>query len=254
MNWKIVGTSVRGSSHEKTGKPCQDCHGWIRFDNELFVAVADGAGSAEMSELGSSLAITAAMEMIQSQLFLPSSESEWIVLCQSALMSARQTIFAEASAMNISYRDMHSTLLLAVATQTYVVGVQVGDGAIVVGDNGNIQSITQPQTGEHINVTTFITSSDALKTMESVVWRGRTKYIAVFTDGLQMLALKIPAGTAHAPFFSPIFKFVANTTDEIKANNQLKSLFRSDRIRAKADDDITIVLAAITEEKVCKSS
>ena len=33
--------------------------------------------------------------------------------------------------------------------------------------------------------------------------------VALFSDGLQMLALKIPGGTPHPPFFTPLLNFLA---------------------------------------------
>jgi serine/threonine protein phosphatase PrpC len=56
--WQVVDVKVRGSSHERTGLPCQDAYGWdwIQEGKSLIVAVSDGAGSAKFSEKGSQLA------------------------------------------------------------------------------------------------------------------------------------------------------------------------------------------------------
>ena len=43
-------------------------------------------------------------------------------------------------------------------------------------------------------------------------------------DGLQILALQTPQGMAHAPFFAPLFKFIAE---------------------AQNLDDLTLLLAAL---------
>src|SRR4051812_13925070 len=59
--WRYILASVPGTSHDKTGTPCQDASACeIVGDTEqascLVAVVADGAGSARLAEVGSSLA------------------------------------------------------------------------------------------------------------------------------------------------------------------------------------------------------
>jgi hypothetical protein len=49
------------------------------------------------------------------------------------------------------------------------------------------------------------------------VWRGVPRHVAVFSDGLPMLALKMPVGSPHAPFFMPLFHFMATMPDATDA-------------------------------------
>jgi hypothetical protein len=105
-------------------------------------------------------------------------------------------------------------------------------------------ALATPQSGEYVNETTFLTSPEALQTAQVGVWRGMPRYIAAFSDGLQMLALKMPAGLPHAPFFTPLFRFVASMTDATDAQDQLATLLRSPRVREHTDDDVTLLLAA----------
>ena len=76
------------------------------------------------------------------------------------------------------------------------------------------------------------------------VWRGRAAHVAVFSDGLQMLALKMPGGAPHAPFFAPLFRFINNAADEPQIHSELESFLRSPTVRRRADDDLTLFLAA----------
>lgn len=249
MKWTIVGASVRGSSHEKTNLPCQDTHAWLRNGDTLFVAVADGAGSATQATIGSALAVQSAMETIQAHP-TPRRAVEWTIRLQSALYSAQEAIRVEAVSRGLAPSDFHTTLLLSIATPQYVTSIQVGDGATVVGDKqGNIIALTRPQSGEYINVATFLTSPNAFETMETAVWEGETAHIASFSDGLQMLALQMPAGTAFEPFFAPLFNTVVKSTDELKTQNSLKKLLSSPNFRNKTDDDITLVMATLKEDK-----
>ena len=118
-------------------------------------------------------------------------------------------------------------------------------GAAVVRDgDSDLIALTTPQSGEYLNETTFLTSPDALDTAQINVWCEVPEYVAAFSDGLQMLALKMPEGTPHAPFFVPLFDFVARMTDVAAAQEQLTAFLHSPRLRARVDDDVTLLIAA----------
>jgi len=68
--WRIVGKSVRGASHVRTGLPNQDAIRWLPESGTglpLVLAVSDGHGSAKCfrSNVGAGLAVNAATEIIQ---------------------------------------------------------------------------------------------------------------------------------------------------------------------------------------------
>jgi serine/threonine protein phosphatase PrpC len=246
--WRVVAASVRGTSHEKTGQPCQDVHNWdIVPPGALVAVVADGAGSAAQGELGADVAARAVVEMICSDRAMPpwpDDDPGWQLLLTNALKAARMAVEAEAAAHEVTVWDLATTLIVVVATPELVAAAQVGDGAAVVGDSeGNMIALTAPQSGEYINETTFLISPDALDKAQVTVWRGTPTHLAVLSDGLQMLALQMPDGTPHAPFFSPLFRFVTNATDEREAEEQLTAFLRSPRVTERTNDDLTLLLA-----------
>jgi serine/threonine protein phosphatase PrpC len=68
--WRVIGSSVRGASHTRTGLPNQDAAGWLQkagSSRALIVAVSDGHGSAKCfrSHIGSRLAIESAIALAQ---------------------------------------------------------------------------------------------------------------------------------------------------------------------------------------------
>ena len=133
-----------------------------------------------------------------------------------------------------------------VAAPEFIAAAQVGDGAVVAADvEGNISGITAPQTGEYINQTTFLVSPDALDMAQITIRHLPVAHVAVLSDGLQMLALKMPRGVPHAPFFSPLFRFVEQVDDEAVAAEHLDLFLRSKRVRERTDDDLTLLLAAL---------
>jgi hypothetical protein len=65
------------------------------------------------------------------------------------------------------------------------------------------------------------------------------------SDGLQMIALKMPSREPYPGFFAPLFDFVADTKDGDEAQEQLLSFLKSPRVKEKTDDDLTLLLAAL---------
>lgn len=250
--WRTVAASVRGSSHEKSGLPCQDKHYVEKLSDEmLIVAVADGAGSALHSEIGATVATQAAVDWLcvnQDLLNSSADDASWEQTLRAAIEEAREKVFAEAAERELKAREFASTLIVVVATPTVVACAQVGDGAAVVcAQDQQLIALTTPQFGECINETTFLISADALTTLQSNVWRGEATQLAVFSDGLQMLCLKLPEGTPHAQFFAPLFRFAAALTEETDAQTQLEEFLSSARIRQLTDDDLTLVLATFPQ-------
>ena len=246
-NWRAVGASVQGLSHVKAGVPCQDsCHALELPGGILVAAVADGAGSAAVSELGSALAARAAVDRAASQLYcdIPQSDEEWETLLRDVLLNARQTVADQAELLELQAVDLATTLILAVAMPDRICAVQVGDGAAVVRlADETLLAVTRPPQGEFINETTFLTSDGLLHKAQFTVQHFPVTGVALLTDGLQMLALKMPQGEPHTPFFLPLLRGVAASPDTDHALEQLRNFLQSSRIRQRADDDLTLMLA-----------
>jgi hypothetical protein len=65
-----------------------------------------------------------------------------------------------------------------------------------------------------------------------------------------MLALQMPAAEPHHGFFAPLFQFVSQQADKEKGNESLAGFLASSRVRERADDDLTLVLATLIEADV----
>ncbi len=244
-HWRVVSVSVKGTSHEKRGQPCQDANHWRVLPNGILVAaVADGAGSANLGEVGAKIAVSAAVETISKLKLLPADDLAWQQNLIEALRSAKTAVLAESQVREVEVRDLAATLILVVATPELVIAAQVGDGAAVVGDGEkNIFLLTEPQTGEHINETTFLISEPGVETAQVKVWLGKPVNLAIFSDGLQMLALRMPMGLPHSPFFVPLFQFMTVVSDKQEATKQLEEFLRSPKVTSRTDDDLTLLLA-----------
>jgi serine/threonine protein phosphatase PrpC len=248
--WRVISASVAGTSHEITGEPCQDALKYLILQESGFLvaALADGASSAAHAKIGADIAVCAALETILNRLSsdtLPENDAGWKSLITNALCKARTAVEAEASVQEIKVRDLACTLIVVVATPDLVVGAQVGDGAALVGDGKEIITLTLPSNGEYINETNFLISPNAVETAQVTVWHGILTQLGILSDGLQMLALKMPEGTPHTPFFAPLFSFVASSTDETVAKQQLEEFLLSPRVTEKTNDDLTLLLATL---------
>lgn len=241
--WQALSVSVCGTSHEKSGKPCQDANCFRIFENDILIAaIADGAGSAALADIGAQTAAEAAVEFISQN--LDRDNQDWESLLTEALRSAKATVEQAAIEYQAKPRDLATTLIVTVTTPELIAAIQVGDGAIVVEDTPNhVFALTIPQFGEYLNEATFITSPDAIETAQTQIYRNPITNLAIFSDGLQMLALKIPEGTPHAPFFEPLFRFVSEVEDREMAKIQLENFLRSPRVQERTDDDLTLLLA-----------
>ena len=253
--WRVVGASVAGTSHQKLRQPCQDAAGWaLGPERCLIVAVADGAGSAPLGREGAQLAVSTAVGFLSSRRSLGTGDASKNQLV-SALEHARSALKSDAENRGVEIRDLATTLILVQATPHYAAALQVGDGSAVVDDSQNgVLGLTKPQAGEYINETVFITAEDAMDWAQTVVHDGSVSGGALFSDGLQMLGLKMPEGTPHPPFFDPLLRFVGAATDAEAADKELKSFLASPRVTSQTTDDLTLVLFSLDKASGDKSS
>lgn len=255
-HWRIIKKSVAGTSHKKLKQTCQDaCQSIILANNVLIATVADGAGSADFGALGAKIAVRTVIKTAKSNYssysVLGSSINEDFILSilSKCVEAAFIALEKEANNRAIEIQSLATTLILLVATPDIAATLQIGDGGVIVGDpEGNIIDYSTPQNGEYINQTTFLTSPNALAiaNQSKKLWRG-VKHIAMLSDGLQMIAYKLPQGTPYEPFFLPLFRFIATTPNVVEGQKQLNRFLNSKRVKERTDDDLTLLLATFTQ-------
>lgn len=251
--WRVVGCSARGAGHVRTGEPCQDAHAWRVAPGALVAAVADGAGSARLGGVGAAVAARSAAEALADSLGTAGDggdveapdDGAWRARLGAAIEAARAAVAREAEARAAEIGELATTLIVLAVTDDVVAVAQVGDGAAVArGAAGTLEALTTPHRGEFVNETTFLSSPDAAELAQLVVRREAVTHVAVLSDGLQMLALAMPSGSPHPPFFAPLFAFAAGAADPAAAAEQLASFLTGPRVAARTDDDVTLLLAA----------
>jgi hypothetical protein len=206
----------------------------------LVIALADGAGSAAASFHGAKTAVESAIAYLTAML----GEHDTLSLDDIAQCFAvvRDRVLEVAAEYEHDPREYSSTLLVAVAMPDATIVGQIGDGAIVV-DDGLLRAATWPQQGEYANVTHFLVQDDALEQLVTAEV-GPAQRIAIFSDGLQNLALQYETRTPYEPFFTPFFAYLeAASKPDAEVEEELCAYLDSPAVNARTDDDKSLVLA-----------
>jgi hypothetical protein len=248
MNWHVVGASVIGTSHQETGTPCQDAHAYrISPTGELIIAIADGAGSAPHSAEGAALVVQCAVDSLTwacEQGSLNDAEVGQVAMYQ-CFTDAAQALAELAEEKGSPLPHFATTLTCAVLTANMVVIGQIGDGFVVAQDEESMMfALSEPQRGEYANEAYFLSMPQAVSKVDVSVHIMDMRALALSTDGLLRLALRLPGYEPHPPFFTPLFNFVDQVEDEELGTRQLYEFLVSPRVCARTEDDKTLVLVS----------
>ena len=224
-HWRIATATAPGSSHLRDDLPNQDAVDCrvvqVGFGQVVIIAVADGAGSAPRSDEGSQTAVSAAVaaiaDGINRQPAAAFSEPMAESLLRDAIKQAKVAVERYSRRHNVAARELASTLLVALASDSLLTAAQVGDGAVVAFniDKGMARTLCEAHSGEFANETTFITSRSRPHEIASVGHASGYDYdaLALITDGLQNLALKMPEREAFLGFWNPMLQDLAHTDE-----------------------------------------
>lgn len=241
MKWKFLGASVTGTGHEKIGTPCQDAHRVEQTDSGvLLVAFADGAGSASLAEVGALIAVETAIETLRMSI---ETVSDWAECLRQAFEAAQQKVWCEADSQGEEARELACTLTLIISDGTKTAGGSVGDGAVILETGAGLVPFLVPERGEYLNETAFLHDME-IGNITFAAYDMPILGMAAFTDGLQMLALKLPEAEPHAGFFAPLFGFARH---ENANEEELCQFLHSPRVSDRTDDDLTLILAVREE-------
>jgi len=248
--WIIAAASEAGTLHLSKKKPKQDCclarsHVGLDGHDYLVVFTSDGAGSTLLGGEGASEACRFAHMLVKQWLYKEHKPAlneslirEWVELVKRNLVSR-----ARNSSRNPD--DYACTFLGAVIGPTVAAFMQIGDGGIVAGCNGNFELIYWPDNGEYENETYFLTDEDSRTHTRVFVMNETVDEAALFSDGLQWLVLNYISHQVHIPFFQSMFavlRGIPNGTNN-NWNEELANFLNSSDVNERTDDDKTLVLA-----------
>lgn len=245
--WRYAAARTTGAAHLKSGAPCQDRHAQVIEGSALVIAVSDGAGSAEMSQVGAQIAVDQAVSLLAQP--CPDPGSAWEDRVLDAAKAARRAVLAQAAADGRAPRDYACTLLIVVLDENGGAAMQIGDGLIAYRDEEAWGWLFWPQKGEYANTTHFLVEAQAEQRFESAAIRQPLRELAVMTDGLESLALHFATRSVHEPFLDAVMgplRKAAGDGEAIEVSAALETFLKSARIASRTDDDLTLVLATRT--------
>lgn len=243
MSWTVLGESITGTSHRARNTPCQDSFRFSTFGpmgEWLIIVAADGAGSASHSEVGATLACDEFVRQVEA--FQPDQCLSRKDMTQ-LFTEVRNALFAEAERLNVRPRELACTALLALVGPTSAAFAQLGDGAIVFGQDQGFRVVFWPEPAEYANATDFLTDDSFADLIQYETVTDTIVEVAVLTDGLQRVALDYTARVAYTGFFRPLFNELRKATDTESLAEPFRKFLNSDRVNERTDDDKTLVIA-----------
>ena len=251
VQWTWVSARSVGTSHIKAGRGCDDFGACLEMTGSagpvLVAVVSDGAGSAIHSAKGSWITtrrfVRSAFDFL-AEGYNPGDLSADAV--KVWLDDIRDRIELAALRVSTTRREFAATLVGCLIGPDLSAFVHIGDGAAVYRARGETdwKVPTWPAQGEYA-ATTFFVTDDPEPNCQFVVVEEPIDQLAVFSDGLERLALQFSTKSAFAPFFDPKF---APLNKSSPGNNRglsraLKSFLDGPAVCAKTDDDKTLILA-----------
>lgn len=186
MIWKSVCCEVQGRGHIKTGTPCQDKTTSLVRNEIHVIALADGAGSAQLSHFGAECIVQQISTYLADHFEELFANEDGKRVKQELLDMLKTALADTALELECEVKDLASTLLaVAVWDDRYIIA-HIGDGVIGYLKDNDLKVASVPDNGEFSNVTTFVTSGEALTSMR--LFKGKLSGISAFvlmSDGTE---------------------------------------------------------------------
>jgi Protein phosphatase 2C len=244
--WRYAAGQSTGSAHEKLGSPCQDRFRCETEDGHqvLIAVVSDGAGTAEFAHIGAEIAVDTIGSV--ARLGVRAGRQDLDSVLREGATLARQRLIEAAASRQVRPRDLACTALAVILTPMAGAALQIGDGAIVIAEReSDWRCVFWPQKGEYANSTFFLSDEQSVARALVKLLGDDVKEVALFSDGLEQLALHFASRSAHAPFFRSLFAPLRGESggESQKLSGDINALLASAPVRARTDDDATLVLA-----------
>jgi hypothetical protein len=238
--WVGAAAEHRGKGHVRNGLPCQDSARVEWREMPAVAAVADGAGSAARSELGSHAATDRVCELLRERFdLLAGMDANDLALSIHAEVSRHLEQVARET--ECALRDLACTLMFVGTDGRKVIAGSIGDGVVArVPQEGPARALLPPERGEFANETMMITSSAAREHVRVVVADvGDAIGFALFTDG-SAESLYLRSRGEIAPAVVTLLGWLDRASTE-EVEEALRSTLAS-VISEKTSDDCSIAL------------
>ena len=212
-------------------------------DGRMCAVVSDGAGTAPYGGPGAWIVcrelLSQAGRWSATSSGLPDDQVifDWVD-------AIRDRITRAAERRGSAPRQFAATMAAVVAADSETLVMQVGDSVVAGRTDGNWTVPLWPETGEYASTTYFVTDSPAARlnlARDSNSFDG----FALFSDGIEAIALDHSEQQAHRPFLDPMIKAIDDVPGSGRLSGLSEKLARylgSDRVNERTDDDKTLIL------------
>ena len=256
MTWRAISASVAGTAHTKNETGCQDFRlvDFTTHPGWLLAVVADGAGSAQLGQLGAQHCCEQVLEYMRAWLAQDPREDLSEETIRDWFRATRQSLLDRAAQEEQRPREYACTFLAALVGPEQSAFLQIGDGAIICSrppgdENPGLAPVFWPQSGEYANTTFFVCDEDAEANLQLELRSGPCREVALFTDGLQYLLLVYKDRSVYEPFFGRVFQALRSDSEMHTLNQGLEDFLNTPAVNNRTDDDKTLVLACLPENK-----
>lgn len=249
VRWRWALASQIGTSHIRLGTRKQDALKTFTLQGKdgrqiLCAMVCDGAGSAQYGGEGASLTCRIISQAIRQHFsdtdMMPNTVEIW-----SWIDAVRDRMAQAAENREAIRKNFACTLVLLITREDEQMIVHIGDGAVVGRDQaGEWKALTWPENGEYASSTYFITD-DPEPRVRFIEGNELYTAYALFSDGIEDMALDQKAMTAHTPFFTSMIRHLDGAGGEGKDHGlsaALATFLDSDRVCERTDDDKSLIL------------
>ena len=249
MKWNAIGSNVIGTSHLKLGSECEDSYIYkeiVNGDSSILICVlSDGAGSAKYAKLASQITCDVFVTEISSQILsgIELNSTHIYKVCEQLYDTLKEL----AKEKEVSINEFSCTLVGTIVFEHRYYFFQIGDGAIIYKSENDFYVLFRwPDNGEFLNTTNFLIQDPNLGSLQILESYNSVDEFAIFSDGLQNLALVNQDRSVYQPFFLRLFpklRLARNEEQLLSINRALENYLSSDLINERTDDDKTLILA-----------
>ena len=200
VRWTGFSASIPGGGHIRRGIPCQDASAVMTSPRPAAI-VCDGRGSAKLSHFGAQEAVNAfRFQMSVLDPFLVNildgeeeKTEQWVKFCRIMYRTLMQVKYDLAEKHNEAEKEFDCTVAFAIAGEKHIGCFQVGDGSIVLRQNGVCKTVFLPEKGEFANQTHFLRpgGEEQMKFQYALLDATVNSGIAITSDGPEHLMFRL---------------------------------------------------------------
>lgn len=264
-SWRWVAASETGTYHLQSKSPCEDAFAVSRLDGNVRMrtakefskscigaVVADGAGSAKFGGVGAMTACLTLTNCIGNdvnkfctdRMSIRGQRIPQRRRVETWIENTRRVMFEKAERQSNAAREFAAAIAGLVITPDGFAAWQIGDCAVVGRRSDRWEVICWPCEGEYASSTYFVTDRPSANLKYAAGGREFDAF-ALFSDGLNGVALVQEDQSAYQKFFSPIIRPVdkSSKSGQLEGlSEKLKRYLGSSAICQRTHDDKTLVL------------